>query len=458
MSSLNATLSMATGALQTQELELQVANNNISNANTPGYTRETVNLAEADPVQEGSLSLGTGVTVQGIQSLSDSLLTMRIQQQTSDESKATAQVNALNEVQTLFPSSGSSVSSALSSFFTSLSALSTDPSNSADRQTVISDAQTLVQQFNSTSDGLSSTAASLNTTVQTDVAQINELSSRAATLNQQLVQQTAAGQDSGTVSDQLNEVESQLASLTNISVVHTAQGDSISTGNGTALVLGSQSYALQTSTGSNGNLQVLDSNGTDITSNLSSGNLGGSLEVRDKQIPSLLNSLDTLANDFATAFNSAQTQGYDEKGNAGAALFSVPSTVAGSAASISLTTTDGSAIAASSVSGSGSSGNDGNLANLTALQNSALASGESATTMSSDLVYQVGTLTSTATAEQSAVQTSLTSLQDQESSVAGVSIDEESANLLRYEQAYEAAAKVVTTIQTLFTTTINMVQ
>ena len=458
MASLNATLSMATESLLAQELELQVTNNNIANVDTAGYTREIVNLAEATPVNDGSVSIGSGVSVQGVQSLNDTLLSMRIQQQTSEESKATAQVNALNEVQTLFPSSGTSISSALSSFFTSLSALSTSPSNAANRQTAISDAQTLVQQFNSVSAGLTSTASSLNTTVQTDVTQINQLSSQAAALNQQVVEQTAEGQDAGTATDQLNEVESQLAELTNISVVHTTQGDSITTGNGTALVLGTQSYTLQTSTNSDGNLDVLDSNGTNITPSISSGDLGGSLSVRDTQIPALLTSLDSLANQFATAFNMAQAQGYDENGVAGTSLFSVPTTVAGSAAAISLTMINGSAIAASSVSGSGASGDDGNLANLTALQTSALPSGESATAISSNLVYQVGTLTSDATAEQTAVQTSLTSLTDQQGSVSGVSTDEESANLLRFQQAYEAAAKVVSTIQTLFTTTIDMVQ
>lgn len=459
MSGLNATLSMATQSLLAQELELQVTNNNIANANTPGYTRETVNLAQSGPVQQGSVNIGTGVSVNGIQSLSDTLLTMRIQQQTSDQSRANAQVYVLNEVQTLFPSTGTSVASALSAFFTSLSALSTNPANSANRQTVISDAQTLVQQFNSVSQGLSGTASGLNTTVQTDVVQINQLGRQAASLNQQLIQQTAAGQNTGTTTDQLNEVESQLASLTNISVVHTTQGDSITTGNGTALVLGTQSYALATTTQANGNLQITDSDGGNITSYLSSGDLGGSLEVRDTQIPSLLSSLDTLAYQFATAVNQAQTAGFDENGNAGTNLFSLPATSAGAAGDISLLTTKGSALAVSSVSGSGASGNDGNLSNLLAIQDSPIgATGESATTMSSNVVYQVGTLTANATAEQTAVQTSLASLQSQENSVAGVSVDEESTNLLRFQQAYQAAAKVISTIQTLFDTTINMVQ
>jgi flagellar hook-associated protein 1 FlgK len=457
MSSLNATLSTATQSLLASELEIQVANNNIANANTPGYTREIVNVAESSPLHDGSLSVGHGVTVQGIQSLSNSLLTMRIQQQTSAQSSASAQVIALNEIQTLFPSTGSSLSTELSSFFSSLSGLSTDPANAANRQTVISTAQTLVQQFHSIAIGLSGAGTGMNTTVSTDVTQINQLSAQAASLNQQVVEQQAAGQDTGTTNDQLNEVETQLASLTSVSVTHTAQGDTITTGTGTALVLGNTSYALQTTTRSDGNLDVLDSNGTNITSALSNGDIGGTLQVRDQQIPALLNSLDTLANQLATAFNAAQAQGYDQNGQTGADLFTVPSTVTGSAAAIALTTTEGSVIAASSIAGSGASGSNGNLASLTALQNSALSSGQSVTTMSSNLIYQIGSLTANATTEQSALQTSLTALSNQQGSVSGVSIDEESANLLRFQQAYQAAAKVVSTIQTLFDTTINMI-
>ena len=311
-----------------------------------------------------------------------------------------------------------------------------------------------MDQFNSISAGLTSPASSLNTTVKTDVAQINQLASQAASLNQQLVEAQASGQGSGTVSDQLNAVELQLAGLTNLSVTHTSGGDSLSIGNGTPLVLGSQSYALSTTTNSSGNLQVLDSGGTNITSSISGGDLGGTIQVRDTDLPGLSTSLDTLANQFATAFNTAQAGGFNQNGTAGTALFTIPTTVAGSAAAIKLATTDPTTIAASSDS---ASGGNGNVANLTALQNTVLPAGQSATTTASNLVYQVGHLTSTATAESTATQLSLTTLKNEQSSVSGVSIDEESANLVRYQQAYEAAAKVVTTIASLFDTTINMI-
>jgi len=453
MSSLTSSLSIASQALQAQELEIQVTNNNIANVNTAGYTRETVNLSEADPSQDGSVSVGNGVDIQGVQSVRDDLLTLRIQQQTSAQSSATAQVNALTQIESLFPTTGTSLSSTLSSFFSSVSALSADPSNTADRDTAIQNAQAVVGQFNSISSGLTGPSSALDTTVTTDVAQVNQLSSQAAGLNLELVQQQAAGQNTGTIGDQLSEVETQLANLTNIAVTHTSQGDSIVTGSGTPLVLGTQSYSLQTATGTDGHQHVLDSSGNDITSSITSGDLGGTLQVRDTQIPAILDSLDTLANQFATAFNAAQTQGYDQNGNAGTALFTIPSTVSGSAAGIALATTDPTAIAASS---DGSSGSNGNVANLTAVQNATLASG-SVTTQSANLVYQVGDLTSNATAQATAIGQSLTTLNNQQGSISGVSIDQESANLIQYQQAYEAAAKVVSTIQSLYETTINMI-
>ena len=455
MGSLTSTLSIAAQGLMVAEAEVSVTNNNISNADTPGYTRQTAVISEADPIETGDgISLGDGVNLDGINSLRDELLTNQIQQQTSQQASATAQVNALNDVQTLFPTSGTTLSTNLSTFFSSISALSTDPTSNVARDAVLSNAQSLANQFNTTSAGMTSTQGSLDTQVSTDVNQINTLAAQAASLNSQIAQQPSDAEGAGALTDKLQQVETSLAGLTNISVVHNSSGgDTITTGNGSPIVIGSQSYALSISTGSNGHQQVLDSNGNNITATISGGDLGGTIQTRDTTIPGLLNQLDTLANQFATSFNTAQAQGYDQNGNTGSALFSVPSTVSGSAAAISVVTTNPSAIAASSVStGTG----DGNLSNLSAVQSSVGFSGSSITNLASNLVYQVGEAVSNATTEQTAVGQSLTSLTTQQSSVSGVSIDEESANLLRYQQAYQASAQVVNTVSTLMTATINM--
>jgi len=453
---LNASLSVASQGLQAQEAAISVTTNNIANANTPGYSREIVNLSEGVAVGQGDTALGGGVTLQGFSSVRDQLLALRIQQQTSQQSSADAQTSALNEVQNLFPSSGSGLGTDFSAFFSSISALSANPANAATRQSVLSSAQNLASEFNSISNGLSSQQTSLSQQVTSSVAQINQLSSQIATLNNQLTQLTAQGENVGTIQDQIQQDELSLSQLTNISITHTNSGiDSITTGNGTSLVLGNQSFALHTTTDSNGLTQVADSSGNTITASITGGSLGGVIQTRDTDLPSLQTQLDTLAHQFATAINSAQAQGYNQNGTAGTALFTIPSTVSGSAALISVSSSVTTAsIAASS---DGSSGSNGNVANLSAVATTALALGSTPSNAYASLVDQVGNYAANATAESTAIGTSLAQLNQQQSSESGVSIDQESTNLIQYQQAYEAAAKVISTISTLFTATLSIV-
>ena len=454
MSGLNTSLSIALQSLQESATALEVTNNNIANANTEGYSRQAVVLNESAPVQEGSVSIGTGATLEGIQSIRDQLLTLRIQQQTQQQGSADAQASGLTSIQSSFVSSSSDLGSELSAFFSSISSLSASPTGTAARESVLTSAQDVASAFNSDSSTLTGEQTALNGQVSTDVSQINQLSQRIAAVNVQLQQQgTDSPNTDGTLVDQQNRLVLQLSRLTNVSVLQTGQGESITTGNGTPLVLGTQSYALKTSTGSDGQTHVLDTNGADITSAISGGDLGGTIQLRDTTIAGLLSQLDTLASQFATAVNSAQAKGYDQNGHPGQALFTVPSGTAGAAAQIAVAATDPAAIAASS---DGSAGSNGNIANLSAVQTTALPSGQTPTDAYAGIVYQVGSASSTATAESSALEQSLSQLNSQQSSVSGVSIDEESANLIRYQQSYEAAARVISTISSLFTVTLNM--
>ena len=229
------------------------------------------------------------------------------------------------QVQTYFSTSGNDIASAFSAFSSSLAQLSASPSSTAVQEGVISSGQNLAQAFNTTANGLTSEQSAMNTQVTQTVAQINSLTQQIAQLNGQVSQLTAAGQDGGTVEDQRDELVQQLSQLTGISVTQSSDGEVITTGNGTPLVMGSQSYSLQTTTGSDGMQHVLDSNGTDITTTLQGGQLGGSIQIRDQVIPGYLTQLNTLASQFASAFNAAQAKGYDSNGNAGQDFFSVPS-------------------------------------------------------------------------------------------------------------------------------------
>jgi flagellar hook-associated protein 1 len=453
MGGLSTALFTGVQALEATEAALTATSNNISNANTPGYTDEVAQFSENAETISGNNVTGGGVTLDGLESVRDELLNLQINQQTSQQSSADTQSSLLSEVQNYFASNGEDIGSTLSAFSSSLAELSANPSSDSVRQSVLSAAQNLAQSFNTTANGLASIQSQADQQVTQTVSQINSLTQQIAALNAQLTPSVMSTQNGGTIEDQRDELVQQLSQLTGITVSQSSNGEVITTGNGTPLVMGSQSYSLQTATGTDGMQQVLDSNGNNITSDIQGGQLGGDIQVRDTTIPSYESSLSTLASQFATAMNSAQASGYDATGSAGQAFFSIPANPSYSGSIISVALTDPSQIAASS---DGTSGSNGNVANLSAVLTNTLPSGQTPADAYSGLVFQVGNDASNASSESTAAGQSLLQLQNQQSSESGVNIDEESTNLIRYQTAYEAAARIVSTIQALNTVTLDM--
>lgn len=452
MGGLTTSLLVGVQALDATQAALEATSNNISNANTPGYTREVAEFSENAENVSGDTVTGGGVTLDGVQSVRDELLNLQIQQQTSLQSSADTESSSLQQIQTYFASTGNDIASTLSAFSSSLAQLSANPSNSAVQQTVLSAGQNLAQSFNTTAQGLASAQTDADQEVTSTVAQINSLTQQIAQLNQQLASSpTTSAENGGTTEDQRDQLVQQLSGLVGINISQSSEGEVITTANGSPLVMGGQSFNLQTTTGANGLQQVVDSNGNNITDSIQGGQLGGAIQVRDQVIPGFLTSLNTLASQFASAMNSAQAQGYDSTGATGQPFFSVPST--GAAAGISVALTSGSQIA---VSSDGSSGSNGNVANLSAALTTALPSGATAASAYANLVENVGSAASNASAQSTAIGQNILQLQNQQSSVSGVSIDEETTNLIRYQTAYEAAARIVSTIQALSTVTLDM--
>ena len=201
-------------------------------------------------------------------------------------------------------------------------------------------------------------------------------------------------------------------------------------------------------------VQHIFAQGNDITSTLVSGQLGGLLQARDQEIPGIQKQLDLLAAGLANSVNQVQSGGYDLNGNPGANLFNAPpASGTGAAASFSVAITDPSLIAASS---DGTQGSNGNAEAMFALSTQGLIQGQSPTDYYSGVVFNVGNAAANANAEQSASAQVLQQLNDQRSSVSGVSLDQEAANMMRYQQAYSASAQVITTINQMMQTVINM--
>jgi flagellar hook-associated protein 1 len=453
MSSLNASLAIALSGLNADQGAMAVTTNNVANANTPGYSREQAVLVASDPVVVDPLTFGSGVTLQSVESIRDPILETQIQQQTQTENQYSTLASALQQTQASFTGTTSGIGTAISNFFDSVNQLSTDPSDLSLRQSVLTAADNLASSFNTTANTLSQQQTSLNLSVEQTVGQINQLTSQIASLNQQVSNLQNVGESAGTFVDQRQQAIDQLSALVDVSVIPAGNTLTLTTANGTALVTGQQSFQLQTQTTAAG-LEDVFSNGNDITGTIVSGQLGGTLQARDQQIPAIQNQLDTLAAGLANSVNAVQVGGFDLNGNAGTDLFTPPPAgVTGAAASLSVAITDPSLIAASS---DGTAGSNGNAEAMYALNNESIISGQTPTDYYSGIVFNVGNDAANASAEQTASSQILGQLNDQRSSVSGVSLDEEAANMVQYQDAYSASAQVITTINDMMYTVVNM--
>lgn len=440
----------------TDQSALAVSTNNIANVNTPGYTREVANLEEAPPVQYGNLSYGGGVELASITSVRDNVLQLRLNQETQTQGKLNTFTNGMNQIQTVFnEDDGSGLQSLLSNFFNSFQTLAADPTNSGDREAVIGAAQSLAAGFNESATTLTEQQQNADQGVVQTVQQVNQITSQIATLNGEISNGAGAGLNTNSFQDQRAQLITQLSGLIDVQTV-TANGNSLTltTNNGTELVVGNQSFNLQTGVNPTTSLQDVYAQGTDITSQIQGGTLAGDIQLRDQEIPQIQNNLDTLAYNLESSVNTQNAAGYDLNGNAGGNIFTAPTSVTGAALNMSVSITDPNLIAASS---DGTAGNNDNATALANLQNSNIVSGQNPINYYSGIVTQIGNDTSNASSQLSGGNLLIQQINDQIGSESGVSLDEEGSNLILYQNAYSAASRIASVVEGLYQTAINMV-
>lgn len=430
--------------LTTQQMKLTATN--MANQNTDGYTRRVASFSNNDTVNVNGVSTSSGVSA-AVTAQRDRVLQRSLEQATEASSASSARTTALDNLQSLFTidSSGddaSGIGAALSDFFNSITSLASSPSDANARQTAYTAAQALVTMINRTASQLSSQTTSLNQQIDTSVDQVNSLLTNIASLNKQI--QQAGGQYTDGLQDQRDQAVLSLAKLVDVNTVTATDGTvNLSLSNGTPLLSGTQAIRLSTTTVS-GNLHILSS-GNDVTSSVLSGSIGGLLQVRDQDIPSVQQQLDSVASAIASAVNAQNAAGIDASGNAGGDVFS-----GSTAATLSLAISSGGGIAASS---------DGSNATVIgAVASQAIVGSMTASGAFSTMITSLGQTVSGASTTKAANDAVLTQTSTQVANVSGVSLDTEAANLTQYQRSYEAAAKVLSIVNELMAQAINLGQ
>jgi flagellar hook-associated protein 1 FlgK len=453
-------MDIARQALTANQEALNVTSNNVANQNTVGYTREVVTFQSVDAVTLNGGTVGSGVTASAT-SQRDRILEQQVQQQTQTQAQSGALESALQQIQNIFglsstTSSASStvLSTATNSFFSALSALASNPSDTATRQNVLTASNALAGAFNSASNQLTQVSANLNQQVSGDVSQVNSLTKTIASLNTQ-IHSLSPNADAGALEDQRQLAIAQLSKLVGLNQISTENnGITLTTSGGAVLVSGGTSFAVST-TQVGGTTHILAGiGGQDVTSNLTGGDLGGVLQARDQQLPAYQNALDSLAFGLGSQVNQQNQLGVDGNGNPGAALFSLPLTQSGAAAQIAVATTNPNAVAAAAT-GEGSAGNT-NASALADLSSAGVVGNQTASGFLASFLGHIGSDTAAATTNNSAQQATLTQLTTQRDSLSGVSLNEEAANLTQYQRAYQSAAQVFNIANSIMASALNL--
>lgn len=452
MTTLSSIANSALSALNTYTVAISVTNTNISNAETKGYTRR----------QTVFESTGNGVDVSSIKRVYDAYLTNRLRTETTELGFYEAQQELLTSVEAVFNESGASgLNSFLSDFWNSWLNVVNDPSDSTARSALATAADTLADTLNAMSSDLSDIQDSINSAIENATGAINDLLQQIATLNQNIKEASAAGQDCNTDKDTLDSLVTELSSYIGINYHTDDMGQmNISLENGKPLVQGATAWRLSNQTNASTGLSditwvSLGGTQTVITDKITSGQLGGYLEVRDDLIPSYQTSLDELAVTLISQVNALHETGYDLDGDTGVSFFT--GTSASDIAVKSDILDDSDNIAASETAGG--IPDDGSIASAIAeLQDSLLFN--SATSTANDfyaaLVAEIGAKVSSVELKYEVRESLVNTCQSQRDSVSAVSTDEEMVNLTLYQYAYEAAAKVTSVIDEMMETIINI--
>lgn len=454
MSGSFSSLNTALSALRYQQVALDIASTNVANAKTEGYVRrrvigETVAAGAVPALWSRSTELGSGVRASAVDRMVDSYLDARARTEHGKQANLDLQAAVLSRVETGLAEPGKNgVAAALTEFRRTLGDLVSSPESDAARSQVLSAANTVADAIRLQSRNLTVETSDQRSRLLATVAEVNTLATELASTNKSISAANLSAADSATLLDERDRLAMRLSELTGASATVRDDGGMDITLGDVPLVTGLSASTVQVTGGvapdgsADGNPISFAIGGQPVTGPVD-GELGAIRQIVDVTLPAYAAGLDAVAKSFADDLNNQHKLGYDKSGTIGGDLFSYdPADVAGS---IRVVITDPTKVAASAVPGGGTdTGNADDLAD--------------AVTVEDDYQRLVnGFGTTVASVKRLAVnQQALTSQVDSSrEQLSGVSLDEETVNMVTAQRAYEAAARVMTVVDSMLDTLIN---
>lgn len=451
----------ALSALRFQQVALDIASTNIANSTTDGYVRrrvvgETVGAPAQPAMWSRSDEVGSGVRASGVDRMVDPFLDLRARSEHGRQSYLDLTGEAMARVETGFAEpGGSGVSAAFAGFRSSLHDLVNAPGSVAARSQVLAAAGTVADAIQLQARNLADEADGQRVKLVATVGEVNVTAADLAQTNRSIAIARINNVDDSTLLDSRDRLALRLSELTGAKATIRPDGGMDVTVGGTDLVTGQTALELRISQGvaadgsSDGNPIGLEIGpaggaGTAVAGPVG-GEIGAAIDLLDDTLPTYAAGLDAIAAQFADELNDVHEAGYDLSGNTNIRLFDYDT--ARPAATLKVLVTDPAQVAASQVPPPGG--------NLDAKNAEALIGAIKVEGAYQRLVTGFGT-TVDSVRRLAANQTTLTQQVDtSREQLAGVSLDEETVNMLTAQRAYEAAARVMTTVDSVLDTLIN---
>jgi flagellar hook-associated protein 1 FlgK len=453
--SLNSVMDSSLSAMFAAQAGLSTTSHNIANANVAGYTRQLNVLGARRPLMLSIGAIGQGVDVLTIRRTQDNFLLNTLRMQVSRGAEYGTTDSALYEIENILGSvDNDHLNNAITTFFNSWHELGTQPSSTSLKSLVVNNASSLVTDMRSIASSLDDLGRTIDQQAADEIARLNSLLAQVGDLNSQIMSAETGGQTANDLRDQRDRIVTEVAVIAAVDVEERSDGslDVILNGR-TVVTRGSvQQFTTRlTATPDGHRLEVItDGNYHDVQ--LPEGSLRGLLQSRKTVVDDARAQLDNLAATIIAAVNELHVQG--QTGSSSGLLFFTGDSLHTIAVNPTLLA-DYTLVATSR---SGEAGDSDIAQAIADLADHAVPGSElSINDMYRDVVTNVASRRASAEFLVDNQNLAIEAVEAKIASATGVSIDEEAASMVRYQNSYNAAAKMISTVQEMFDSLIRMI-
>lgn len=479
-------LSIGKSALNASKKSLATSSHNIANANTEGYSRQRVNLQTNIPIGEGNYVVGNGVHVKSIKRTHDDLVEKRLKSSITDHSfhqERNLQLTRIEEVYNETNSEG--LNKILNRFFNSFRELSNQPENETVRSIVRENARIVVNDFKRQVEQLNGVEESINRNLETAVTDINQMLEGIAKLNKEIVSLEVTHQETGDLRDQRDNIIRNLSEYFKLNTYETDRGQFVVSAVGVGTLV-SATNVQKLSIGAPKNRSASESpraeiyleskSNAPITDKLKSGKISALVSTRNEDLAEVKNKINSLAYNLIQSTNAVHRRGFtkdqaliDQQGNpvsasgkkiTGIDFFADIDDPSRAAEHIDLSDDVKEDLNNVVSALAPNSPGDNRIAlAISQLQHEKIMVGGTTSFEEHYLkvVGEIGLATGKSKLDSDQAEGILAQAKSVKERISGVSIDEETANMVKYQHAYEASARVIKVSDEMFKSVLSMV-